>query len=121
VDGCRARIDADLAAYDAAAAGAEFGDFEATFFNNMVLVLDHYFVHRLRTVEGKDGNPLNEVRVVSDSLMLNNGIMTADKTINLDPAKSVLNYAPGDRIKLGKGDFERLCDAYFAEIQGKFT
>lgn len=31
--------------------------FEALFFNNMTLVLDRYFVHRLRMVTGKDGNP----------------------------------------------------------------
>ena len=30
-------------------------------FNNMTLVLDRYFVHRLRTVTGKDGNPLNQL------------------------------------------------------------
>jgi hypothetical protein len=32
--------------------------FEPLFFNNMTLVLDRYFVHRLRVVSGKDGNPL---------------------------------------------------------------
>lgn len=34
--------------------------FETLFFNNMTLVLDRYFVHRLRMVTGKDANPLNE-------------------------------------------------------------
>ncbi|WP_217996367.1 hypothetical protein, partial [Alicyclobacillus shizuokensis] len=29
-------------------------DFESLFFNNMILVLDRYFVHRLRMVAGKD-------------------------------------------------------------------
>jgi hypothetical protein len=32
---------------------------ETTFFNNMVLLLDYLFVHRLRMAEGKDGDPLN--------------------------------------------------------------
>jgi hypothetical protein len=27
------------------------------------LVLDRYFVHRLRMITGKDGNPINEGRV----------------------------------------------------------
>ena len=45
--------------------------FEPLFFNNMTLVLDRYFVHRVRMVTGKDGNPLNEVELMSDSLMNN--------------------------------------------------
>ncbi|HEV8596579.1 MAG TPA: hypothetical protein VGR23_02570, partial [Candidatus Dormibacteraeota bacterium] len=49
--------------------------FEALFFNNMTLVMDRHFVHRLpgADYEGKDGNPLNEVRITCDSLMTNGG------------------------------------------------
>jgi hypothetical protein len=71
--------------------------FEATFFNNMVLLLDYLFVHRLRTVEGKDGNPLNEVRILCNSMLLNDNIMTADKSIKLSPEGSVLKYRVGDK------------------------
>ena len=35
--------------------------FEAEFFNNLVILLDALFVHRLRDKEGKEENPLNEV------------------------------------------------------------
>jgi hypothetical protein len=50
--------------------------------------LENYFVHRSRTLEKKDGNPLNEVRVLCTSMMSNDGKLAADKQIRLDPAKS---------------------------------
>ena len=49
--------------------------FQPLLFNNMTLILDRYFVHRLRTVTGKDGNPLNEVELLSESLMNNDGVL----------------------------------------------
>jgi hypothetical protein len=76
--------------------------FEALFFNNMTLVLDRYFVHRLpgADYEGKDGNPLNEVRIICDSLMNNNGIMRGDRQIKPTPERSVLKLNIGDPIRL---------------------
>ncbi len=35
----------------------------------MILALGHYFVHRGRHTEGKDGNPLTEVRMLCDAIM----------------------------------------------------
>ena len=49
------------------------------FFNDQVLLLDHMFVHRLTGIEGKDGNPLNEVRVLCNSILLNQGKLQVDK------------------------------------------
>lgn len=133
IDGCRSRVDADLTAYRNLVAGARKNPasneaplnaaieaFEAVSFNNMVLILDHFFVHRLRTVEGKDGNPLNEVRVLCDSLMHNNGVMTADKASKLSPARSVLKYQVGDEIKLNEAKFLLISKAFFAEIERKY-
>lgn len=132
VAACRARVDADLAAYRSLVAAAKkqpaidkklnaaIEAFESAFFNNMVLVLDEMFVHRLRTVEGKDGNPLNEVRVLCNSMLHNKNIMTADNSIKLSPASSVLKYQVGDEIKLSEANFVALSAAFFAELERKF-
>lgn len=128
IDGCRAHIDANVAAYrrlleatKADAGGAAVQVFEATFFSDLVLILDEFFVHRLRAVEGKDGNALNEVRLLSQAIMNNHGMLQADKTIKYDPSKSVLKYAIGDEIKLTEADFTRLSDAFLSEIESKFS
>ncbi|HLG12719.1 MAG TPA: hypothetical protein VI876_13250, partial [Dehalococcoidia bacterium] len=95
--------------------------FESTLFNNLVLVLDAFFVHRLRTVEGKDGNPLNEVRVICNSLLNNRNVMTADESIKLSPEKSVLQYQFGEAIKLNEAAFILIFQAFFTEIERKFV
>jgi hypothetical protein len=114
---CRRRIAADVAAFSKAKAN---GSAETAFFNNMVLSLDHYFLHRVRKNEGKDGNPLNEVRVLCDSLTDNDGVLAADKTIRLKPEKSILGLKVGDEIKLTEADFRRLADAFLAEIESRY-
>jgi hypothetical protein len=124
----KAAIERQLAAYDALvdaipegrrAATDAFGD---EFFNNLLLVLDRYYVHRLAgpNYEGKDGNPLNEVRVICDSLMSNGGVMRADKQIKLPPERSVVGLAVGDEIVLTRDQFERLSEAFFAELERRF-
>ncbi|OZC80155.1 hypothetical protein CH274_13035 [Rhodococcus sp. 06-418-5] len=74
----------------------------------------------MRGQEKKNGNPLNEVRVLAASMTTADDIMTSDPTINLDPAKSILGYAVGDRIALDEKQFVALADAFFAEIETKF-
>jgi hypothetical protein len=126
IESCRARVDSDLAAYRKMAAAAKNDPtakdgFETIYFNNMVMLLDTYFVHRLRTVEGKDGNPLNEVRMLSNSMMTNDNILAEDTTIKYDPAKAVLKYKVGEPIQLKEADFLLLSKAYFSEIKNKFA
>jgi hypothetical protein len=94
--------------------------FEPLFFNNMTLVLDRYFVHRLRVVTGKDGNPLNEVELLSDSIMNNDGVLRGNNVVKLIPAESVVKLNVGDRIKLTATQFDRLSKAFFAELERKF-
>ena len=133
VDGCRARVETQIAAYreliaaakdldrsDTTRLGAAIATFEPLFFNNMVLVLDDSFLHRSRNMEGKDGNPLNEVRVLCNSLLNNGGVLAADKQIKLDPAASISKYQVGDEIKLSETDFIRLAKAFFAEIERRY-
>lgn len=121
-------IDQQLAAYDAvegemAKNGRGARDaFADRFFNSMLLALDRYYVHRLSgpNYEGKDGNPLNEVRIICDSLITNGGKMRADKQIKLPPEKSLAGLAVGDEIVLTREQFERLRQGFFAELERRF-
>jgi hypothetical protein len=130
-DACRAKVEADLQAYRMQVGKTPSKDFEARFFNSQVLLLDHMFVHRMMGIEGKDGNPLNEVRVLCNSLLLNQGKVQVDKLpwwpesagsgIKLPPEKSVLKLKAGDDVRLGEAAFMRLSQAYFAEIEARFV
>lgn len=133
IDGCRLKMEAQLAAYKTliTAAGEKNGaeqvtfnaavdSFEPLFFNNLILVLENCFVHRTRGIEGKDGNPLNEVRMLCNSILQNQAVLSADKTIKYSPVKSVLKLQIGDEIRLTEADFRLLFQAFFAEIEAKF-
>lgn len=117
VERCRRRIEADVAAFSNSGAN---GAAEIAFFNNMVLSLDRYFLHRARKNEGKDGNPLNEVRIVCDSLTDNDGVLAGNQTIRMKPEESVLKLEVGDPIVLSEQDFRRLADAFIAEIEARY-
>jgi len=128
LDGCRAALDEQLGAYTrlAEAAGqnggaAALADFDRPFFTNLVLVLDRWFVHRIRAVSGKDGNPLNEVELIADGLMLHDGTLPASTVIKYAPDRSVLGLEAGDRIALTADEFERLSAAFLAEIEKRFV
>ncbi|MET0556912.1 MAG: hypothetical protein ABW221_27985, partial [Vicinamibacteria bacterium] len=118
VKACRKRVDEQLAAYAALAkaAPAEAAWFEPLFCSTLVLALEASFVHRTRGMEGKDGNPLNEVRMLCTSILQNDGHLAADKTVKYDPAKSVLKLPVGAQIELKAADVKRLAKAFFDEI-----
>ena len=128
-DKAKASVDKQLAAYKKLAKAidaegdakvkAALEDFEPLFFNQMTLALDRYFVHRVRNVSGKDGNPLNEVELIVDSL-LSDGALRANNVIKLVPADSVLKLDFGDRIALTAAEFERLAKAFFSELEARF-
>ena len=132
IKSCRATIDANVKAYDSAI-GKNRSDenFEERFFTSQVLLLDYMFVHRLSGIEGKDGNPLNEVRVLCNSILLNGGKLQIDKLpgwpnsavsgLKLPSDRSVLGYKPGQMVKMKRNDFLRLAAAFFAEIEKKYS
>jgi hypothetical protein len=130
IDACRARVDADLRAYRKQVGSSPTKEFESRFFNDQVLLLDYMFVHRLSGIEGKDGNPLNEVRVLCNSLLYNQGKVQVEKRpgwpnsavsgLKLPPEKSVLKLEAGDEVKLSEADFMRLAEAFFSEMERRY-
>jgi hypothetical protein len=78
IERCGARTDSRVARYQELRAAVEPGDalasFEPAFFNNLVFTLGSYFLHRSRTIEGKDGNALNEVRILCNSVTSNGSL-----------------------------------------------
>jgi len=118
VSACRERIASDAAAFAKSKAPASL---EQPYFRNLLLALELSFVHRTRAIEGKDGNPLNEVRVLTDSMLLHGGVMTPQKSIKLDPASAVLRIAYGEPVELDAESFARLAEAFFAELEAKFV
>ncbi len=81
---------------------------EPVVFDNMVLALDRYFVHRLRMITGKDGNPVNEVELLTESRMNNVGALRVGNVVKYKPAESVLGLTAGDRIQL-RGSVRAAC------------
>lgn len=133
IDTCRSAVDMTVAAYENLAsavktsAGADvapvdfaLASFEPEFYNHMVLALDGYFGTRARNKEGKDGSPLNEVRMLCGSLMHNNGRLETDRAIKWRADSSVLGYQIGDEIRLTTADFSRLSTAFFADLESKY-
>jgi hypothetical protein len=130
LDNATTAIDRQLAAYKKLVkvidtsdpkVAAALADFEPLVFNNLTLALDRPFVHRLRVVTGKDGNPLNEVELLVESLINNDGVLRGNNVIKLVPDQSVLKLGIGEPIRLSAAEFERLSKAFLADIRTKFV
>jgi hypothetical protein len=122
VAACRAGAAAQLKAFrklmkEAPAAAAAFAP---GYFVTQILALDHFFLHRQRSNEGKAGGPLNELRMLCDGIKENAGVLGANSTIKYDAAKSVAGLAIGSKIVLDDKGFERLSNAVFDEIEAKY-
>lgn len=94
---------------------------EVQVFNQMVVALEGWFVHRLRGVEGKDGNPMNEVRLLALGVTENGSYFPSDHSINWRPEASITGYRAGDRIRLSEAMFSRMAVAYLDAIAARFA
>jgi hypothetical protein len=122
----RKAIDDELKAYKKLAKAAAGDDaaaaltaFEPQFVNGLIMTLDRFFIHRVRPVVGKDPNPLNEVEVLTESLLSGTTLKT-NKVIKWVPDQMVLGLEDGDPISLTVAQFEELAKAFFAELEARF-
>lgn len=118
ISNCRKKIRADLAALDKLSAPE---DFKASYYNNLILVLDTMFAHRLRGLEGKDGNPMNEVRILAQSILINNTKLIEEKTIHYNPETSITKVKVEQSIRLSGKEFFHLSKAYLDAIELTFS
>ena len=118
IEAVSARVERVLKAFDKARPAEPFAS-EALL--DVILGLEMAFVHRLRGQEGKDGNPLNEVRMIVASVLESGGVMTADKTIKWSFEKSVTGLRIGDEIALDRKTVGKLVDAFFEELAKKYA
>lgn len=119
LESCRDHADALLAAWQANE--VEDATLENLVFGQAVVALDAWFVHRLRTLEGKDGNAMNEVRVLADSIVANGGILRVDGPITWEPERTRLGFAVGDEVLVTADGYERLAAAYLDAIGDTFV
>ncbi len=130
IENCREKIEGDLQAYRLQVGNSLDEDFSVRFFNNQVLVMNAMFVDRDADVEGEDGNPLKEVRAISNSLLFNGGKFQPERqpgwpdaagpSVKLTAELSVLGLTQGEEIKLDESDFMRLSEAFFAEVEKRY-
>ena len=120
VDACRTAVRNHLDSWEALDLAPEArAGFEDGYVRQLLLALDGYFIHRGRGQEGKDGNPLNEVRMLCDSIR-DGGVLAVSSTIRYRPDSSLLGLAAGDPIEVRVEDFRRLAEAFFDEIEKRF-
>jgi hypothetical protein len=117
VEAARRRTDAHLATLVAADPDAALCQ---QVLENIVLALELTFVHRMRGQEGKDGNPLNEVRMLADSIVTNGGVLAAEPSIKYRADRAVLGLDLGDRITLDVDGVQRLAAAFFDTLGERY-
>jgi hypothetical protein len=61
------------------------------------------------------------VELLTESPMNIDGVLRGNNVIKFVPDESVLRLRVGDRIGLAEAQFERLVEAFLAEIESKFV
>lgn len=130
IDNARNRVGRQLAAYQelVGGLGKATGEidadvrtaFEAEFATALLLELDRHFVHRLQQGTDRDCTALNEVELLADALLNNDGIVRREAVPSYSPDSSVTGIGPGEPILLTLEHLERLVPAFFAELEAKF-
>jgi hypothetical protein len=123
IDRCRLAVDERIAAYHRAVAdtGArQRTTFEQLYCRDLMVLLDAWFMHRTRAVEGKDGNPANEVRMLAASIIHHNGVLAADSTIRYRAEHSITELEIGAPINLTIDQTQHLAHAYLDTIIQRF-
>ena len=123
ITACRAEMTAMAATWRAVAKTSQAAarvEAEVQVFNQMAVALEARFVHRLRGVEGKDGNPMHELRLLALGVTTNGSYFPSDHSLTWQPEASVTGYRAGDKIRLSEAVFSRLVPAYLDAVATKF-
>ncbi len=115
-----AAVERQLAAFDSVPEAAQAALEKAEHFNDLALALDRRYVHRLRSVTGKNGTPLNELEMIVESLLNHGGVLREINVIKYQPADSVVGLKAGDHIRLTRDDFASLSAGVFDELRAKY-
>ena len=94
---------------------------EAQVFAQMLVALEGWFVHRARAQEGKDGNVLNEVRLLALGVTENGGRFPEPGAVRWRHEQSLTGLRPGDPIRMTEALFSKLAEAFLAAMAERFA
>jgi len=64
---------------------------------------------------------LNEVELLTESLMNNDDVLRGNNVVKFVADQSVTKLVVGDRLQLSDEQFERLAKAFFTDLERKFV
>ena len=134
IDACRSRVETQTAMFrEVAQAARDHGDadvsglegalesLESEYFNNMLLVLEGYFVHRLRGVEGKDGNAPQRGARAGPVAHGERRHRHGGRPDRPRPGAERPRTARREPVRLTLQQYTRLSNAFFRELERRFS